>query len=144
MVKIVVYVLAIIDIAILGNIGLLLLLPFYKQIAKVKPLMQIGCFLVAVFSNVFAVYVFVWLCGKLDVLPTLGMLIIPYLLTIAKDFKRIKRAKSGIRMAEISLQETGEIHYGSQKFLSFLILNEYVYLVGDILGLSLGVVFFLR
>ena len=72
----------------------------------------------------------------------LTMLIIPYLLTVLTDFKRIKRAESGIRMAEISCEETGEPHYGSEKFKSFLILNEYGYLLGDILGISLGVVFF--
>lgn len=139
---IVTYILAIVIVAILGNIGLLFLLPIRKFLAKSKPLILGVCTSIAVCSNIFAVYFFVWLCSKLKVQPTLTMLIIPYLLTVSTDFKRIRRAESGVRMAEISWEETGELHYGSEKFKSFLVRNEYGYLLGDILGLSLGVVLF--
>lgn len=138
-----VYVLAIVVVAVLGNIGLLLFLPFKKYLTKAKSLMLAVFPLVAACSNIFAVYIFVWLCHKLGVQATLTMFIIPYLLTVSTDFKRIKRAESGRRMMGISLVETGEPHYGSEKFQSFLVRNEYGYLIGDILGLSLGVVLFL-
>ena len=139
---IVTYILAIIILAILGNIGLLFFLPIRKILAKSKSLIIIVCTLITFCSNIFAVYFLVWLCSKLNVQPMLTMLIIPYLLIVLKGFKRIRRAESGVRMAEISWEETGELHYGSEKFKSFLVRNEYGYLLGDILGLSLGVLLF--
>lgn len=136
------HILAIIIFAILGNIGLLFFLPLRKKLAKSKSLLVIVSTSMTFFSNIFAVYVLVYLCGKLIVQPLLTMLIIPYLIILLKGFKRIRRAKSGRRMAEISYEVTGELFHGSEKFKSFLVRNEYGYLLGDILGLSLGVALF--
>jgi hypothetical protein len=137
------HILAIIIVAILGNTGLLFFLPIRKKLAKSKFLLVVVSTSMTFFSNIFAVYVLLWLCGKLNVKPLLTMLIIPYLIILLKGFKRIRRAKSGRRMAEISLEETGEIYHGSEKFQSFLVRHEYGYFLGDLLGLSVGAVLFL-
>lgn len=136
------HILAIIILAILGNIGLLFFLPIQNILAKSKSLIIIVCTSMTFCSNIFAVYFLVWLFSKLNVQPMLTMLIIPYLLTVLKGFKRIRRAKSGRRMAEISYEVTGEMYYGSNNFQSFLVRHEYGYLLGDVLGLSVGVALF--
>lgn len=136
------HILAIIITAILCNMGMLLLLPIRRRLGKSKSLLIIVSTVMTFSANVFAVYVLVLACGKLGVQPLLTMLIIPYLLVLLKGFKRIRRAKSGRRKAEISYEVTGEIFHGSEKFQSFLVRHEYGYLVGDVLGLSVGAAIF--
>jgi len=136
------YVLAIIVVAILCNTGMLILFPLRKTLAKSKNLLIVVSTLMTFFSNIFAVYVIIWLCDKLNVQPLFSMLIIPYFIIFVKGFRRIKRAKSGRRMAEISYQETGDIYHGSEKFQTFLIRHEYGHFVGDLLGLTVGAVLF--
>lgn len=136
------HILAIIIVAILGNIGLLFFLPLRKKLAKSKSLLVVLSTSMTFFSNIFAVYVLIYFCGKLSVQPLLTMLIIPYLIILLKGFKRIRRAKSGRRMAEISYEVTGDMYHGSEKFQSFLVRHEYGYSLGDLLGLSTGAVLF--
>ena len=137
------HVLAIIVIAILCNTGMLILLPIRKALAEFKNLLIVVSILMTFFSNIFAVYVIVWLCDKLNVQPLFSMLIIPYVIIFVKGFRRIKRAQSGRRMAEISYRVTGDIYHGSEEFQTFLIRHEYGYFLGDFLGLSVGAVLFL-
>jgi len=135
-----VYILAIIVVAVFSAIGLLILFPFGKQLGKSKRSILVITAILTAFSNILAIYIFVWLCHKLTIQPTLPMFILPYILTIFSDLKRIKRAERGVRMAEISYQQTGEYHHGSNEFQVFLVRNEYGYFVADITGLTLGIV----
>lgn len=136
------YILAIIIVVILCNSGMLILLPIRKSLAKSKTLLVIISTIMTFFFNIFAIYVLVWLCGKLNVQPLLRMLIVPYLIIFLTGFYRIKKTKSGRRMVEISYQETGDPYQGSEEFQSFLVRHEYGYFLGDLLGLLVGVVLF--
>jgi len=136
------YILAIIIVVTLCNIGMLILLPIRKTLVESKTLLVIVSTIVTFFSNIFAIYVLVWLCGKLNVQPLLRMLIIPYLIIFLTGFYRIKKAKSGRRMVEISYQETGDPYHGSEEFQFFLVRHEYGYFLGDLFGLLVGAMLF--
>ena len=139
-----VYLLSIPLVGLIGNLFLIPVVIIGKRFLKNKPLNLALSFLADVGSNIFLVYIIYLLCNLLEVQLVCAMLILPYLLTIVADFKRIDRVKSGRRMAEVSFQETGEIHHGSAEFQTFLMRSEYVHFTGDIVGLFLGGIFFFK
>ena len=137
-----VYLLSIPLVGLIGNLFLIPVVIIGKRFLKNKPLNLALSFLADIGSNIFLVYIIYLLCNLLEVQLVCAMLILPYLITIVADFKRIDRVKSGRRMAEVSFQETGEIHHGSAEFQTFLIRSEYAHFTGDIIGLLLGGIFF--
>ena len=139
-----VYLLSIPLVGLTGNLFLIPVVIIGKRFLKNKPLNLALSFLVAVGSNVFLCYFIYLLCNLFKVQLVWAMWILPSFITIMADFKRIDRVKSGRRMAEVSLQETGEIHHGSAEFQTFLMRSEYAHFTGDIIGLLLGGIFFFR
>lgn len=147
MVKVVaVYVLAIIIVAAIGNIGLLLLLVIRPMLVKVIHIKAVAWLTIytgaglCICSNTLAVFIIVWLASKLTIRPSLAMLILPSVLTVSHNFSRIRQVKRG-RIKRIL--EGREEQY-TQYDHSFAIRNEYADSIGDILGLALGAILFMR
>ena len=141
---ILVYIVSIPLVGLIGNLFALSWLILGKRILKIKPLNLFLSFCQSVASNVFLLFIIISICHLLQAQPVWAMWILPSFITIMGDLKRIDRVKSGRRMAEVSLQETGEIHHGSQEFQTFLMRSEYAYYSGDILGLLIGSIIFFR
>lgn len=139
-----VYLLSIPLVGLIGNLFLIPVVIIGKRFLKSKPLNLALSFLVDVGSNIFLFYIIYLLCNLLKVQLVWAMWILPSFITIMADFKRIARVKSGRRMAEVSFQETGEIHHGSAEFQTFLMRSEYAHFTGDIIGLLLGGIFLFR
>ncbi len=134
------YISAIIVVAIMGNIGLLFLVPFRTLLRK-SNLFNIAVSTGAnICSNILAVYIVFWLSSKLKVEPSFAMLIVPLLLTLSNDFKRLDKVKRGISRVRDMLEMQGEQYCDNTKL--FEIRSEYAYLIGDVIGLSLGAIFF--
>jgi len=137
---ILIYILAIFIVAILGNMFILLSIPLRPLMRKVKSIMPIISAILDIASNFIAVFVIVLLCNKLNVTPTLLMVIIPGVLTIQNNASRIKRAKKGIANVKYMLEKSGE---SNTYELELDVRNEYAYLIGDVTGLLLGTIYFL-
>lgn len=90
---ILIYISAIFIVAFFGNIFILLFIPLGPLMRKIKSIMPMISAVLDIVSNFIAVFVVVLLCDKLNVKPTLLMVIIPGVLTIQNNTSRIKRAK---------------------------------------------------
>jgi hypothetical protein len=107
---------------------------------KIKSIMPIISVVLDIASNFIAVFVIVLLCNKLNIKPTLLMVIIPGLLTIQNNASRIKRAKRRIANVKYMLEKSGEPDLYEQELD---VRNEYAHLIGDVTGLLLGTIYFL-
>ena len=84
--------------------------------------------------------IIVLLCDKLNIKPTLLMVIIPGALTIENNISRINRAKKGIANVKHMLENSDESDSYEQKLD---VRNEYGHLIGDVTGLLLSTIYFL-
>lgn len=137
------YIFSIFIVAIVGALFgfLLILLPPIKSLfKKFKSLLYITVLPVNIASNFFAVFLIVSICNKLNIQPTLLMVIIPGILSIQNGNSRIKRAKEGASNVKSMLDNSGESELYDQKSD---IKIEYINQIGDIVGLILGVLYFL-
>jgi len=91
---ILIYILAFFIVAFFGNIFILLFIPLAPLMRKIKSIMPIISAVLDIASNFIAVFIIVLLCDKLNIKPTLLMVIIPGVLTIQNNTLRIKRAKN--------------------------------------------------
>jgi hypothetical protein len=138
--NILIYIGAVFIVAFFGNIFLILSTPIIPLIKKIKSLTPIIITIIDICSNFFAVFLVVLLCSKLNVKPTLLMIIIPGILTIQNDSLKIKKAKIGISNVEKILERSGE----AESYLQELDVRiEYAHLIGDVIGLLLGTIYFL-
>ena len=140
---VIMYILSIFIVSIVGSLFdfLLTLLPPIKSLfKKSKSLLYITALPVNIASNFFAVFLIVSICNKLNIQPTLLMVIIPGILSIQNGNSRIKRAKEGASNVKSMLDNSGEPESYDQKSD---IKTEYINQIGDILGLILGVLYFL-
>jgi hypothetical protein len=137
---ILIYILAFFIVAFFGNIFILLFIPLGPLMRKIKSIMPIISAVLDIASNFIAVFVIVLLCNKLNIKPTLLMVIIPGLLTIQNNASRIKRAKREIANVKYMLEKSGELDSYEQELD---VRNEYAHLIGDVIGLLLGTIYFL-
>ena len=137
---ILIYILAILIVAFFGNIFILLFIPLGPLMRKIKSIMPIISAALDIASNFIAVFIIVLLCDKLNIKPTLLMVIIPGVLTIQNNTSRIKRAKEGIASVKHMLESSGESDTYEQELD---VRNEYAHLIGDVTGLLLGTIYFL-
>ena len=137
---ILIYILAIFIVAFFGNIFILLFIPLGPLMRKIKSIMPIMSAVLDVASNFIAVFIIVFLCNKLNITPTLLMVIIPGVLTIQNNISRIKRAKKEIANVKHMLESSGESDTYEQELD---VRNEYAHLIGDVTGLLLGTIYFL-
>lgn len=137
---ILIYILAFFIVAFFGNIFILLFIPLGPLMRKIKSIMPIISTVLDIASNFIAVFIIVLLCDKLNIIPTLLMVIIPGLLTIQNNTSRIKRAKKGIANVKHMLESSGESDTYEQELD---VRNEYAHLIGDVTGLLLGTIYFL-
>lgn len=137
---ILIYILAFFIVAFFGNIFILLFIPLGPLMRKIKSIMPIISAVLDIASNFVAVFIIVLLCDKLNIKPTLLMVIIPGVLTIQNNTSRIKRAKRGIANAKYMLEKSGELDSYEQELD---VRNEYAHLIGDVTGLLLGTIYFL-
>ena len=137
---ILIYILAIFIVAFFGNIFILLFIPLGPLMRKIKSIMPIISAALDIASNFIAVFIIVLLCDKLNIKPTLLMVIIPGVLTIQNNTSRIKRAKEGIASVKHMLESSGESDTYEQELD---VRNEYAHLIGDVTGLLLGTIYFL-
>jgi len=135
-----IYILAFFIVAFFGNIFILLFIPLGPLMRKIKSIMPIISAVLDIASNFIAVFIIVLLCDKLNIKPTLLMVIIPGVLTIQNNTSRIKRAKRGIANAKYMLERSGESDSYEQELD---VRNEYAHLIGDVTGLLLGTIYFL-
>jgi len=135
-----IYILAFFIVAFFGNIFILLFIPLGPLMRKIKSIMPIISAVLDIASNFIAVFAIVLLCDKLNIKPTLLMVIIPGVLTIQNNTSRIKRAKRGIANAKYMLERSGESDSYEQELD---VRNEYAHLIGDVTGLLLGTIYFL-
>ena len=137
---ILIYILAIFIVAFFGNIFILLFIPLSPLMRKIKSIMPIVSAVLDIASNFIAVFIIVLLCDKLNIKPTLLMVIIPGVLTIQNNTSRIKRAKKEITNVKYMLEKSGELDSYEQELD---VRNEYAHLIGDVTGLLLGTIYFL-
>ena len=71
-----VYILAIFIVTFFGNIFILLFIPLFPLMRKIKLIMPIILAVLDIASNFIAVFIIVLLCDKLNIKPTLLMVII--------------------------------------------------------------------
>jgi hypothetical protein len=107
---------------------------------KIKLIMPIILAVLDIASNFIAVFIIVLLCDKLNIKPTLLMVIIPGALTIENNISRINRAKKGIANVKHMLENSDESDSYEQKLD---VRNEYGHLIGDVTGLLLSTIYFL-
>jgi hypothetical protein len=137
---ILIYILAFFIVAFFGNIFILLFIPLGSLMRKIKSIMPIISAVLDIASNFIAVFIIVLLCDKLNIKPTLLMVIIPGVLTIQNNTSRIKRAKKGIANVKYMFERSGESDSYEQELD---VRNEYAHLIGDVTGLLLGTIYFL-
>ena len=137
---ILIYILAIFIVAFFGNMFILLFIPLAPLIRKIKSIMPIISAVLDIASNFIAVFVIVLLCNKLNVIPTLLMVIIPGVLTIQNNASRIKRAKEGKANVKYMFARSGDSNSYNQEMD---VRNEYAHQIGDVTGLLLGTIYFL-
>ncbi len=137
---ILIYILAFFIVAFFGNIFILLFIPLGSMMRKIKSIIPIISAVLDIASNFIAVFIIVVLCDKLNIKPTLLMVIIPGVLTIQNNTSRIKRAKKGIANVKYILERSDESDSYEQELD---VRNEYAHLIGDITGLLLGTIYFL-
>jgi len=137
---ILIYILAIFIVAFFGNIFILLFIPLGPLMRKIKSTMPIISAVLDIASNFIAVFIIVLLCNKLNITPTLLMVIIPGVLTIKNNTSRIKRAKRGIANVKHMLERSSEPDSYEQELD---VRNEYAHQIGDVTGLLLGAIYFL-
>ena len=137
---ILIYILAFFIVAFFGNIFILLFISLGPLMRKIKSIMPIISAALDIASNFIAIFIIVLLCDKLNIKPTLLMVIIPGVLTIQNNTSRIKRAKKGIANVKHMLENSGESDTYEQELD---VRNEYAHLIGDVTGLLLGTIYFL-
>lgn len=137
---ILIYILAFFIVAFFGNIFILLFIPLAPMVRKIKSIMPIISAVLDIASNFLAVFIIVLLCDKLNIKPTLLMVIIPGVLTIQNNTSRIKRAKKETANVKHMLERSGESDTYEQELD---VRNEYAHLIGDVTGLLLGTIYFL-
>ena len=135
-----IYILAFFIVAFFGNIFILLFIPLGPLTRKIKSIMPIISAVLDIASNFIAVFIIVLLCDKLNIKPTLLMVIIPGVLTIQNNTSRIKRAKKGMANVKYMLERSDESDTYEQELD---VRNEYAHLIGDVTGLLLGTIYFL-
>lgn len=112
----------------------------FPLIKKVKKILLIHSALVAVTSNFSAVYVIFWLCKIMSIQPTIFMFLIPLVATVLNNRKRIAFKSKSLSHVKLLMSLRNETELYDQKFD---VINEYVYLFGNVIGLILGVANFL-
>jgi hypothetical protein len=140
---VIMYILSIFIVSIVGSLfGFLLILipPLRLLLTRLKSLLYVFTLSINIASNFFAVFLIVSICNKLNIQPTLLMVIIPGILSIRNGNSRIKRAKEGASNVKNMLDNSGEPESYDQKSD---IKTEYINQIGDIVGLILGALYFL-
>jgi len=143
-----IYLLAIIivatnDIYILFPLVLLLkpLMRYRKQIQLIiLVVIEIVSVVIEIVSNFIAVFFIFLLCKLFSIKPDILMVVIPLILRINNDNNRIKRAKKGEATVKRVFESSDELENYDQKHD---IRIEYSYLIGDVIGLLLGSIYFL-
>jgi hypothetical protein len=139
---ILVYILSVFAVAVVGYI-FLPIAPLQRLFKKIKLITTIILFnlAIAIASKFIAVFIISWLCDKFSVKPALFMVIIPFVLTIRNNNNRIMLAEKGKSNVKYMLEEYGELDEYDQKLD---IRIEYAHQIGDVTGLILGTIYFLR
>jgi len=137
---ILIYILAFFIVAFFDNIFILFFIPLGALMRKIKSIMPIISAVLDIASNFIAIFIIVLLYDKLNIKPTLLMVIIPGVFTIQNNTSRIKRAKKGIANVKYMLEKSDESDSYEQELD---MRNEYAHLIGDVTGLLLGTIYFL-
>ena len=127
------YILAILVMLLAASVlGAIIQLPLVPLVRKRKSLAPASTFLSSAISMVVALLAFAWICGQMDVQPTLLMFLLPFFGVVSNDFDRIKRARMGATPVRAMLAKHGDGYDAA-----FQVKMEYGYLIGDVLGVLL-------
>ena len=121
---------AIAAVAPLIGIVFLSAMPFVRRHKAIAPaFMAVSSAL----STVAAVLLFVWVAGLIGIRLTYLMFLIPFFLSMRNDYARIDRARRGTTPVALAA--------GHSYDPDFQVKMEYGYLVGDIVGLAIPLLF---
>jgi hypothetical protein len=123
------YILSLLSFILLAPIISFALYPLVIIGNKFRSLARVVTFstsLVSVFSSL---YIFVWVCEKMSITPTLLMFLIPLALVLVNDFRRIAWARTGSTPVRTALIEQGDSYDTDLQ-----VKMGYGYLFGDIFG----------
>lgn len=131
------YVLALLAIAVvsplLSSAIFRLIFPAIRRLRRLTPVCMA---LMATASAVAAVFVFIWVAGLFDIRLAYLMFFVPLVLSIRNDANRIDRARRGTTpVARVA---------GNDYDAKFQVKMEYGYLIGDIAGITLPLLFISR
>jgi len=141
MILVLAYILAFVTVAFIPNISFLFLWPFIPLIKRVKILSPI---LVFIFNGIFgfiSVFIIAWLCSKLNIEPTLLMIIIPAGVMILNNRERTSRVKKDHSNVKYMLEQSDQSEEYNKNIDT---ATEYAYYVSDVVGLLFGVLYFLN
>jgi len=138
---IIIYILAIVIVGNFGTVAISLPAMHFLRplIAKIKWFHLIAFALLDAIGNFIAVFIVSLLCKLLLIAPNSLMIIIPLVYTIIEDNKRIERAKAGKSSAKRLFEQENELEEYDQKQD---VRIEYAHLIGDTMGLLLGLFYF--
>ena len=159
------YILAGAVVLVVKWISAILFILFYRMMRFCKPSSlysfkeEVGRTIINILSNIIAVYVFVVLFNELQIQLAIGMLVIPLLVGFLWGYYNLQRARQGIspsRQAGVvfdGFREQMESKYGKaiaetvagdKSKRKYLIRSEYAYSAGNMFGIILGALLFLR
>jgi len=135
-----IYLLAIIIVATSDYILFPLVLLLKPLMRYRKQIQLIILVVIEIVSNFIAVFFIFLLCKLFSIKPDILMVVIPLILRINNDNNRIKRAKKGEATVKRVFESSDELENYDQKHD---IRIEYSFLIGDVIGLLLGSIYFL-
>ena len=141
------YLLAFIPISLRSYIITLpLMLLIAPLMEKKKSILPIIIIISEIASNFIAIYIIVIICNALSVKPTFLMLFLPYIIPLQNDFKNLEKSKTKAKNIT-SLEFYKEMQNWSPEYrydTKIDIRIDYAHLIGDVIGLLLGSIYFLR
>jgi small basic protein len=135
------YFLSFFIIAFIPNIAVLSMLFLSPILKRFKILLPILIFISNGTLNFISVFIIVLLGNKLGVKPTLLMIIIPAIFSVFNNEERTRRAETGRSNVKDMLEKSGELKEYDKKRD---VINEYSYYLSDVIGLLVGVLYFLN